>query len=334
MSIHIPLLHQLMTVDAATAIIRTGRYLALAGDEGALGQLPTGNWIGGTIPYFMDTCGGCMDRELVFVTELPVYDEAPLIRFYNEENLPQLCANAPANGYSIIILPGMSDIHAAYAHEAPRYQDMYQKPLMGYVAGVALDDIGRTTPKVWHGQTGRCSDTQAVVMDVPLPPHRYARIDIANPFTPGDAATLVFPEGGFSAGPCLIDGQPGNLAEYLLASGADTRLPLVADYCGALVNVSIKAIDAAQGRVDFYAPVFPGVSYRVAAPVADYVAAFRQVLPRLAEPAAFACNCILNYRYGELEGRTTGDFTGPMTFGEIAYQLLNQTLVYMTIEAA
>jgi hypothetical protein len=26
--------------------------------------------------------------------------------------------------------------------------------------------------------------------------------------------------------------------------------------------------------------------------------------------------------------------TGPMTFGEIAYQLLNQTLVYLTVEDA
>ena len=334
MSIHKPLLHQLMTVDAATAIIRTGRYLTLAGDPDALDRLPTGNWIGGSIPYFMDTGGGCMDRDLVFVTELPVYDEAPLIRFYNEETLPRLCANAPANGYSIIILPGLSDIHAAYARHAPQFEDMYLKPLVGWVAGVALEDIGHTKPRVWHGQLGRTSETQAVVMDVPLPGHRYARVDIANPFAPDDGPALVFPQGGFSAGACSIDGRPGNLAEHLAARGADIRLPLVADYCGALVNVSIKAVDRDQGRVDFYAPVFPDIVYRLAAPVPDYEATFRKILPRLADPAAFACNCILNYRYGELEGRTTGDFTGPMTFGEIAYQLLNQTLVYMTIEAA
>jgi len=42
---------------------------------------------------------------------------------------------------------------------------------------------------------------------------------------------------------------------------------------------------------------------------------------------AFACNCILNYLYGKLEGKKTGDITGPITFGEIAHQLLNQTMV-------
>jgi hypothetical protein len=32
-----------------------------------------------------------------------------------------------------------------------------------------------------------------------------------------------------------------------------------------------------------------------------------------------------------LEGKTTAGMTGPMTFGEIAYQLLNQTLVYLEV---
>jgi len=40
----------------------------------------------------------------------------------------------------------------------------------------------------------------------------------------------------------------------------------------------------------------------------------------------------LNYLYSGLEGKKTGNVTGPITFGEVAYQLLNQTMVYMTIE--
>jgi hypothetical protein len=31
--------------------------------------------------------------------------------------------------------------------------------------------------------------------------------------------------------------------------------------------------------------------------------------------------------YGHLEGKRTGSITGPITFGEIAHQLLNQTMV-------
>lgn len=46
----------------------------------------------------------------------------------------------------------------------------------------------------------------------------------------------------------------------------------------------------------------------------------------------FSCNCILNFLYSELEGKRTGELIGPVTFGEVAYQLLNQTLVYLQIE--
>ena len=55
----------------------------------------------------------------------------------------------------------------------------------------------------------------------------------------------------------------------------------------------------------------------------------RQHVPP-AEPA-FCCNCILNYAYGGLEGRRLPAMHGPATFGEIGYQLLNQTLVYLSI---
>jgi hypothetical protein len=32
-----------------------------------------------------------------------------------------------------------------------------------------------------------------------------------------------------------------------------------------------------------------------------------------------------------LESKKTNHFVGPITFGEIAYQLLNQTLVYLEV---
>ena len=73
--------------------------------------------------------------------------------------------------------------------------------------------------------------------------------------------------------------------------------------------------------------------YKVAAPVSDYVTAFKNSLPKSAMGnVVFSCNCILNYLYSELEGKRTGSITGPITFGEIAYQLLNQTLAYATIQ--
>jgi hypothetical protein len=84
--------------------------------------------------------------------------------------------------------------------------------------------------------------------------------------------------------------------------------------------------------VHLYAPVFSGITYRFAQPIADYAAEFnRQIAAIEDKSSVFACNCILNYLYGGLEGKDLGGFYGPITFGEIAWQLLNQTLVYLQI---
>lgn len=324
--------NELMPIADAAARIRLGKYLSVAGDELALARLPRGHWIGGTIPYFMSDAGGCTSRDQVFVTEIPVHGEPPRLRFCDLDALPMICHNAPDNGFTLLILPAFSQAHERFAHDAPNYEDMYLKPLVGWIAGIHLDDLGKCTPKVFLGETGEMSDRMAVVMDVPLPPEKMARIDIVNLFRQGDGDAITFTEAGFSADRCLINGQPAIFADYLAARHIDTRLPLVADYCGAMINVSFKAVLPSEQRVDFYAPVFPGQVYRIAAPVDDYVAAFQAAIPSGIDGLTFSCNCILNYLYSNLEGRRTAGVTGPITFGEIAYQLLNQTLVYLSIE--
>lgn len=40
---------------------------------------------------------------------------------------------------------------------------------------------------------------------------------------------------------------------------------------------------------------------------------------------------MLNHLYSGLEGLRTEDLDGPMTFGEAAYQLLSQTIVYVAL---
>jgi hypothetical protein len=99
-----------------------------------------------------------------------------------------------------------------------------------------------------------------------------------------------------------------------------------------MVNVSFQAIDKEKKVVNFYAPVFDDVECRVAQPVTDYVSGFQAALPDMGGDVTFSCNCILNFLYSELEGKKTAHMTGPMTFGEVAYQLLNQTMVYMQIQ--
>lgn len=322
---------RLLTVAEAAQRIASGALLSIAGDEACLRALPRGNWIGGTIPYFMDEAGGQVSRDRVFVTALP--GVAADIRLYDTVGIAGLCVDAPANGYTLLIIPAFSAVHSLYARRAPDFEDMFVKPVAGWVAGVHLDELGRVEPLVVDGRSGRFSAEHAVAIHVTLADEDYATVEIVNVMQPAAGAELRFPETGFSAARCLVDGVEQDFAAWLQRSGADLRLPLVADYCGARVNVSFKGINAAEGCVEFYAPVFDDVVYRLAAPVADYPAALQAALPAGAR-ADFACNCILNYVHGGLEGRRAGNFFGPITFGEVAYQLLNQTLVYLHVARA
>lgn len=322
----------LVKPETVATLIRAGRTLMLAGDEALLRKLPNGNWIGGTIPYFMGALGGETTRDRIFVTEIATHGLRPTIRHYDLGALARVCVDAPANGYTLMIIPAFTETHSSFARNAPNYEEMYMKPLAGWVSGIHLDDLGKAVPRVFSGPDGRVFDDGAMVMHVPLPEPKYAHIDIINLFSQGDGDRIRFLDSGFSVENCLIEGQPQNFAEYALGRKLDTRLPLVADYCGASINVAIKGIDAQAKRVDFYAPVFNDVEYRFANALPDYVQAFRSALPQQVGAITFACNCVLNYLYSELEGKRVEKMLGPMTFGEIAYQLLNQTLVYLTVE--
>jgi hypothetical protein len=318
----------LLTIDETSQLITSGRPLLLAADETALVKLPPGRWIAGTIPYFMAADGGVATRDQVFVTELPEEVVEASIRTYDATALRDLYRDAPANGFTVLIIPAGSTAHEAFALEAPTYRGFGVHPLVGWIAGVHLDELGQRPPRAYSGQALDADTSHAVAMHVHLPLNRAVEVGIVNLFRQGDGDSISFAESGFSVREALINGERRNLAAYIRDRGLDTRCPLVADYYGVGVNVSIQAVE--DERVVFYAPVFAGVEYRHAGPVTDYVAEFAAAMPRDGN-IAFSCNCILNYLYSGLEGRRTGSVVGPITFGEIAYQLLNQTLVHMSL---
>ena len=311
--------------------IAQGHHLLLAGDEAALRQLPPGHWIGGTIPYFMAEEGGLSTRDRIFVTELPDFVKAATIKVYNEATIPNVYQEIPENGFGVIIIPATSHTHLAFALKAPLYQDFATRPLTGWISGVHLSDLGNISPKVFDGEHGLALEDQAVVMLVQLPPNKIADISILNIFQQGEGDTITFGYDGFSVSEAMVNGKKYNLADYVIEKGLDTKLPLVADYYGVPVNISFQNVDTAKREVTFYAPVFEGARYRHAGPVANYVSEFKNRMPANGTDIFFSCNCILNYLYSELEGKQTGGITGPITFGEVAYQLLNQTMVYLTI---
>lgn len=326
--------HELVDIDTLHAKIEAGESLVIAADEEIIASLPSGNWIAGTIPYFMTEDGGKVDRQGIYVNTISGVssDNAPRITMYNANTISRIAQEAPKHGFTILILPAMSEVHSTYAQNAPDYQNMFFSPIVGWISGVHLDDIDTASAKVGFGPaSGMLVDNQAVAMHVHLPEEQTANIKIINLFAQGDGAKITFPEKGFNVSTCQVDGVEWSFSDYLKEHNIDTKLPLVANYSGVMVNVSIQ--DLGADSVALYAPVFPGVEYRFAAPIDDYVEEFNKALPSGdAGNVAFCCNCILNFLYSELEGKKTGKMTGPITFGEIAYQLLNQTLVYLSLE--
>jgi hypothetical protein len=324
--------NSLISVNEVSQMIAAGEKLFLAGDESALSRLPKGKWIGGTIPYFMSESGGVSSKDKIFVTKVPDYIQDITIKLYDEKEIDLLIKDRPEHGFSFIIIPAKSGVHVTYAQQAPNRANLFMKPTIGWIAGVHLNDLDKITPKVFNGSTGEKTDNKAVVMHLGLPAEKMAVIGIVNIFRQGVGDTIQFEKSGFSTTDCRINGAKINFSEYLWAKKIDTKLPLVANYSGAMVNVSFQGLEEEDRTVNFYAPVFKDVEYKLAMPIKDYVNEFIKHIPDGKTSPIFSCNCILNYLYSELEGKKTGNITGPVTFGEIAYQLLNQTLTYIDIK--
>jgi hypothetical protein len=307
----------LLTVEEATALINAGKVLALAGDEALLARLPKGSWIAGTIPYFIADDGGTETRDKLFATELTRAS----------------AATTTLKSYTVVIIPARSAVHTEYANHGRDYDDMFMKPIVGWIAGVHLADIDSASAKVVNGADGALRGDEAVALHVTLPEQQLAVVHILNLFKQNpDGDVITFAATGFSASTCFVNGEETVLADYMASRKLDLKLPLVADYNGAQINTSFQGVDQDSRTVHFYAPVFAGIEYRQAAPVGDYVHDFEALAKGGHGDVEFSCNCILNYVYGELRGRKTGDLSGPVTFGEVAYQLLNQTLVYLDVQ--
>jgi hypothetical protein len=329
-------MHALLTVEEAGRWISEGRALILAGDEAALARLPRGTWIGGTTPYFMTERGGLHARDRVFATEAPAGAGQVRLVVHDAASLSRLYTEIPEHGYGVVLMPLFSRAELAFAVGAPGYEGFASRPLVGWIAGTDVAEMGARTPKVFDGRTGRALEQEAVAMHVPLPPSATVEIGIVNVHAAAGGDVLTFPEAAFSVSDVLVNGQRRSFAGYLEEAGLDVRRPLVGEYCGARINVGIREVDRAARLVRLWAPVFPGISYRRAEPVRDYVGDFLagappQVLAAGTAGLGFCCNCYSNYTHGGLEGKRTGPFVGPIVFGEIAYQLCNETLVYLTI---
>ena len=326
------MLSELFTVAEVTQMITAGKRLLLAGDEQLLAALPAGDWIGGTTPYFMANHHGLFTKQKIFVTELPDSTTGIEIKTYDAASVSQCYNDAPAHGFSFIIIPAMCNTHFAFALNAPGFETFAMRPLIGWISGFHLDEIWQAQPKVYAGPDRRELSDGAVIMHVSLPLNKVADIGITNMFEQGDGDTITFAASGFSAREAFVNGKRVNFRDYIQEQRLDMKLPLVSDYSGAMINVSFVEKIGPHGEISFYAPVFSGVEYKHAKPVHNYIEQFiRNSSGAVGVQILVSCNCVLNYVYSGFKNSDALYTSGPFTFGEIAYQLLNQTMVYLRI---
>lgn len=320
----------IFTLQETIDLINQDKALMIAADEKLLAQLPKGNWIGGTTAYFIGDEGGQVSKSKLFVISKTDDIEAISVEEYSNANITDFPANGYSNGVTLMIIPAFSDIHQKYAENSMEIEGIFDRPVAGWISGIHLDELGTKAPKVINGKTGELLSDKAIVAQLKLKDGITPAMDIVNLFKQDDGDVISFGKTGFSGDVAFINGKKVIFSEYLTENNIDSKLPLVADFNGAMINVSFQEVNNDKGFVNFYAPVFEGVEYRVAKPVTDYVKDFNQEVTCIKDTPFMSVNCILNFLYAELEGKQTGDIKAPITFGEIAYLLLNQTMVHVS----
>lgn len=322
----------IFTVKETIALINQDKALMIAGDESLLKQLPKGNWIGGTTAYFIGDNGGCVNKENLFVVAKSDNIEEISIKEYDNKTIQDFPTSGYSNGISLIIIPAFSDIHQNYAKNVMEIEGIFDRPVAGWISGVHLEDLAEKSPKVVNGKTGELLTDKAIIAQLKLKEGIIPKMDIINLFKQDEGDKIRFNNTCFSCDKAFVNDKEVIFSEYLKENNIDTRLPLVADFNGAMINVSFQEVNHEEGQVSFYAPVFENIEYHIAKPVGDYVQEFETELQNVKEVPFMSVNCILNFLYANLEDKQTGEIKGPITFGEIAYLLLNQTMVHVSIK--
>ena len=315
----------LYSIDEVSQFISQGKKMVLGADENILNQLPQGDWIAGTTPYFVDCNGGQENHQLIAVYDFTDIAEDAKFISYDINSIEQIYNDGFDNGFIILILPCYSDILGKYAVNAPSFEGFATKPLVGWVAGHAYDaSLPRT--KTYFKSGASASIDKGVAIHVKLPANKYAEVEMINPFTPGDGDKIEILKDGFLIDEVLVNGQKCNFAQYL--KDRSFAYPMVADFGDVYMNTSVKL---AEESVLVAGPVFKGQEYTFAKQI-DIPKVLQEISVKAQDSPVFSCFCVANYLYGQFEGKTFGNFDMVVTFGEIAYQLVNQTVVYLNVK--
>lgn len=321
----------LYSLNAVEAKIREGRYLALAGSEALLSQLPRGNWIGGVCKRFSARGGARVETERLYVYDFSDYISHADIETYQSFVFEGMPYPMGPDGFTYIIIPAFSLAHRAFSMYTATEIERLQSPLVGWVAGVDLGCASMREALVYHGPTASSMPDRLVAMHCTLKPKYSSIIELINPFEPGDGDSIVFPNASFVVQECLVNGVEVNFAQYWRDTHPNPLFPLVANVRGMRVNVHPIQTNG-RNSITMAASVIPGIEYKLARPRTDIVDYYRQLVDLVEPGHLFSMHCDANYQLMGLEGKELGRMEGAFTYGEIAYVLMNQTTVSLRIE--
>ena len=134
-----------MTVKEASELIRSGKRMKSSGRRmnGLLAALSSGEWIGGTIPYFMSEDGGMFSKDLLQAIVLPDAVAAATVKLYEPGELDRIPGDYPSNGFAYAVIPAFSQAHQTFAQDCSTWEGVLTVLLVGWIAGIDLKDLGK-----------------------------------------------------------------------------------------------------------------------------------------------------------------------------------------------
>ncbi|MDR1601856.1 MAG: hypothetical protein LBS42_05455 [Tannerella sp.] len=309
----------LFSTDEVARMIREGLYLILAGDAEALQQLPAGNWIAGATPCYLSSgVPHEIAKGQLYVNQLPEYVTGVEIKTYDADNLKHIFTEGPDNGFTMLLLPFASEILREYALHSFDYENFGLVPLVGWVAGKGNLWEVLKTDIVMYGPDATAHLNKAVVMHVGLPAGKYAEVHIHSPFKIRPDVTVVFEESTVAPQDALINGERQNLREYMLRHDINFIHPLIVNLAG--INICVTFIYDTEQLTTMTA-LFKGVNY--------YFSELDTQVWEIPQDRIYALCCL--YYVQNPDPERLCQMTGPVTYGEIGYQMVTQSIVYLTV---
>ena len=315
----------LFSVEEVAAMILDGKKMTVAGDAKLLAQLPKGDWIGGSTPFFILQQGGRVtSHDKLFVNQLPNFVTETVIKEYDETNIRDIFIDGQQNGFTVLIIPYNSPIYLEYTLNATKYKNFAAHPVCGWVSGQPLEVIQTEKSYTASGTDSNIYTEKAVAMHVSLPENKFAEIHIYTPYQQGDGDIITFDYEGLTLKDAFINGERRNFAEYLREINYNESIPFTADYCGAPISVVTCYIS--EDEVLMAVPVFKSLEYRLSTIDKNIVE------PSMSDDKiVFSVTCVGFFIQPELCQQYLKKMNGPVVYGEIAYQMVSQTTVYVTI---